>query len=415
MPDSKIIPDAVFEVVEPDGGRSVVQVTRFPFLIGRGTEGGNHLQLGDKYISRRAAALVHTEAGFRLEDRGQRNGVFVNGEQVESRLLRDADTITFGSIDSVQLIFHPGGPHESVSELLSRLDQAAALDPDARNLRQLSLLLEATALLQSHMPVEDVLAAMVDRALAITEGDRGLLLQAGADESLHSLVARQRGSKSLPLQSVSPSQTAIAQALKQRRGVVAADLAKAQALREAKSVVAQQLKSIVAIPLLSLTHLQPSDTTSVNAAGELLGVLYLDSPRPAAFSALDREVLDALAVEAASVLDKARLIQKEQERRRFEQELSIAREIQQALLPKGFRDFPHFQVTGLNRPCLAVGGDYFDLMVTRPGPDSGGHRRRLGQGPGSRAGDGHAPGHLLRHDARTRTLEGFCPRQSIHL
>ena len=148
--------------------------------------------------------------------------------------------------------------------------------------------------------------------------------------------------------------------------MVAADLAQEQALREAKSVVAQQLKSIVAIPLLSLMHLQPSDTTSVNAAGELLGVLYLDSPRPAAFSALDRKVLDALAVEAASVLDKARLIQKEQERRRLEQELSIAREIQQALLPKGFRHFPHFQVTGLNRPCLAVGGDYFDLMELGP-------------------------------------------------
>ena len=68
MPKSKLIPEAVFEVVEPDGSRSVVQVTRSPFLIGRGTEGGNHLQLGDKRISRRAAALVHTEAGFRLED-----------------------------------------------------------------------------------------------------------------------------------------------------------------------------------------------------------------------------------------------------------------------------------------------------------------------------------------------------------
>ena len=192
MPDSEIISEAVFEVVEPDGGRSLVQVTRSPFLIGRGTEVGNHLQLGDKHISRRAAALVHTEAGFRLEDRGQRNGVFVNGEQLETRPMRDADTITFGSIDSVQLIFHPGGPHDSVPEILSRLDQAAALEPGARNLRQLSLLLEATALLQSRMPVEDVLAAMVDRALAITEGDRGLLLQAGADESLHSLVARQQ-------------------------------------------------------------------------------------------------------------------------------------------------------------------------------------------------------------------------------
>jgi len=36
-------------------------------------------------------------------------------------------------------------------------------------------------------------------------------------------------------------------------------------------------------------------------------VLYLDSRRPAAFSKLDRQILDALAADAASILDNARL------------------------------------------------------------------------------------------------------------
>ena len=45
----------------------------------------------------------------------------------------------------------------------------------------------------------------------------------------------------------------------------------------------------------------------------------------------------------------------------LEQELAVAREIQQALLPKSFRRLRNFQVTATNRPCLAVGGDYFDL------------------------------------------------------
>ena len=96
--------------------------------------------------------------------------------------------------------------------------------------------------------------------------------------------------------------------------------------------------------------------------GQFLGVLYLDSRRPAAFSKLDRQILDALAVEAASILDNARLVEQERQRQRLEQELSIARDIQQALLPRGFRDFPHLAVSGINTPCHAVGGDYFDVF-----------------------------------------------------
>jgi phosphoserine phosphatase RsbU/P len=90
--------------------------------------------------------------------------------------------------------------------------------------------------------------------------------------------------------------------------------------------------------------------------------LYLDSRRPAAFSKLDRQILDAIGIEAASILDNARLVERERGRQRLEQELSIAREIQQALLPCGFRDFPHLTITGTNSPCLAVGGDYFDVF-----------------------------------------------------
>jgi sigma-B regulation protein RsbU (phosphoserine phosphatase) len=91
-------------------------------------------------------------------------------------------------------------------------------------------------------------------------------------------------------------------------------------------------------------------------------VLYLDSKRPTAFSKLDRQILDALAADAASILDNARLVERERERQRLEQEIGIARDIQQALLPKNLRDFPNLSVSGVNFPCLSVGGDYFDVF-----------------------------------------------------
>jgi len=55
-------------------------------------------------------------------------------------------------------------------------------------------------------------------------------------------------------------------------------------------------------------------------------------------------------------------VQRERERQKMEQELNIARDIQQALLPHGLRDFPHLAVTGVHYPCLDVGGDYFDVF-----------------------------------------------------
>ena len=50
------------------------------------------------------------------------------------------------------------------------------------------------------------------------------------------------------------------------------------------------------------------------------------------------------------------------ERQRLQQELAVARRIQQGLLPTSYQSFRHFQVAAVNQPCQAVGGDYFDLM-----------------------------------------------------
>ena len=338
-------------------------MTESPFLIGRDPEASKHLQLTHKRISRRCASLIYADGLFHLEDLGQRHGVFVNGQQISSQPLRDGDVITFGGADSLQLVFRTGGAQESLPQIITRMEQASTLDPGARDLRQLSLLLDATALLQSHLPVEDVLAAMLDRVITITDAERGLLLELDARMALRPLVARQRGGRNLPWESLEPSWTAIAQALKQRRSVIEEDVGQATSeLRESLSIVEQQLRTVIAIPLFSLVQLRATDATYVPAASHMLGVLYLDSRRPAAFSRLERQILESLALEVSSVLDNARLVAEERERRRLEQELAIARKIQQALLPRSFQHYPHFQVTGVNRPCQAVGGDYFDLM-----------------------------------------------------
>ncbi len=361
MSETLPIPEAILEVVEPSGGRRAVKILKSPFRIGRGQEAANDLQLPDKRISRNCAAVVYGDGKFRLEDLGQRHGVFINGEKIQSHPLQDGDTITFGMADSYSMVFRRGPVMKTVDQILDGLEHAQEVEPGARELRHLSLLLETTALLQSQLPMEDLLARVVDHAIEVTGADRGVLLQAKPQGEPRPVLARQRGGRSLEPEGVRVSNTAVRQALKGQKSIVVENMEQV-ALREARSVAELDLRSLVVIPLLTLSQLGAGDATYVPSPEDLLGLLYLDSRRPLAFSQLERKVLDALASEAASVLDNARLVQIELERRRLEQELTIAREIQQALLPKDFKQYTHLQVTGINRSCLAVGGDYFDLM-----------------------------------------------------
>ena len=373
MPDTvPIAAETVLEVVSPDGARRYVRVTQSPFLIGRGAETGNHLQLSsDRRISRNCAAIVVEANKYYIEDRGQRRGLFVNNEKVESRELKDGDLITFGLDDSYEIFYRSsaGTSDNTLPHLLTRIEHitgsSSSADPPSSggNLAKLDQLLAATALLHSQLPLDEVLGMMLDHAVAVMNADRGLLLEADDKGVLQVRLARRSGGLRLPPESLAPSQTAIQLALRKQVAVITEDLAQAEMdLQAAQSIVAQRLRAVVVIPLYATARAKVDESMSNVKRGEFLGVLYLDSRRPAAFSKLDRQLLDAFTDQAASILDNARLVVRERERQRLEQEINIARDIQQALLPRNVRDYPHLSVAGCNFPCLAVGGDYFDVF-----------------------------------------------------
>lgn len=363
--------EALFEVIAPDNTRQNVALTQLePFNIGRGGDADNILQLADGRISRKCAVVLPEGSGHRLEDRGNRYGIFVNGAKIQQHALREGDVITFGIDDSYQLVYHAASasempaPQAAVANLLTRIGTLSDFTGTGTSggLSKLNLLLEATSLLHSQLPLDSVLGSMLDHAISITHADRGLLIDPDSTGTLRVHLARSNKGESLPPETMGPSQTAINQAISRQSSVITEDLNLAGLdLKAAESVVIQGLRAVVAIPLYASSR-STVDTGAEHEPGQLLGVIYLDSRSIAAFSALDRQILDALAVQAASILDNARLVERERERQRLEQELSIARNIQQALLPQGLTDFPHLDVSGVQHPCHEVGGDYYDVF-----------------------------------------------------
>jgi phosphoserine phosphatase RsbU/P len=368
MPEKSSKGEVGVEVIAPGGSRRFVRIEETPFLIGRSGETAKHLQLKDPRISRQCAAIVTDGEHYILEDRGQRHGIFVNGEKVSRRELQDGDVISFGVENFYELMFQSSLHDTSIPELLSRIENITSSDAPAGGLHKLTLLLEATSLLHSRLPLEAVFGTMLDHAISVTDADRGYLLEPVASGPMRLRLGRGRGGTRLSTAEAAPSQTALQQAIALQGSIITEDLAQAGgSLQAAESIIAQRLKVVVVIPLYAMSRASTTDSAIHEKRGEFLGVVYLDSRRPAAFSNLDRQILDALGVEAASILDNARLVERERERERMEQQLAIARDIQQALLPRGLRDFPHMGIKGINLPCLTVGGDYFDVFSLGPG------------------------------------------------
>ena len=74
------------------------------------------------------------------------------------------------------------------------------------------------------------------------------------------------------------------------------------------------------------------------------------------------------------------LLQTAAEKKRLEEELRIARQIQMSLLPRGPLEMPGLGVTALCVPAREVGGDYYDFFTARPRTGRHHHCRRVGEG-----------------------------------
>src|SRR2546425_2930578 len=274
MPDTvPLAGEVVLEVVSPDGARRYARITQTPFMIGRGAETGNHLQLTDRRISRNCAAVVIEANRFYIEHRGQRRGLFVNGEKVDSRELQDGDSITFGLDDSYEIIFRSakGADSDSLPQLLTRMEHITSSEPSGGGLIKLKRLLEATSLLHSQLPLDIVLGHMLDHAISVTDADRGLLLEADASGALKVKLARRSGGLRLPPESLTPSQTAIQLAIKQQSPVITEDLAQADMdLQAAHSIVAQRLRAVVVIPLWAMSRANTQESMINIRRGEFL-------------------------------------------------------------------------------------------------------------------------------------------------
>lgn len=97
------------------------------------------------------------------------------------------------------------------------------------------------------------------------------------------------------------------------------------------------------------------------ASGAVRGVLFLGAAGfGRGLSSADRAFLTSLAGQASAAVESLRLTRASIQK---EKELEVARRIQTRFLPAEAPEYPGWDLWGINIPCLAVGGDYYDYLT----------------------------------------------------
>lgn len=143
---------------------------------------------------------------------------------------------------------------------------------------------------------------------------------------------------------------------------------------------AQSVGSVVEVDQLQLDSPALRELKQANvqlvaplvSQGQLIGLLNL-GPRLSdqEYSSDDRRLLNNLAAQAAPAVRVAQLVYQQQvetrQRERMEQELRVARIVQETLLPRELPALLGWQVATYWQPAQAIGGDFYDFIALSDG------------------------------------------------
>ncbi|HET9369653.1 MAG TPA: adenylate/guanylate cyclase domain-containing protein [Vicinamibacterales bacterium] len=278
-------------------------------LIGRLPSCG--LVLNDPSVSRHHASVRVADGHLVIQDVGSRFGTFLNGKRVEDVVdFVPGDRLKVGDV-TLQLEQHVPeqellSEHHEVAEgpgTILRKVEAVDARPDNNYTRQLKLIAGVGRTLLSTQSLSDVLNKVVDHAFAAVPAERAfLMLRESADQALTARVLRHRDGSVPPKPTL--SRMVVRRVMRDRVAMLAADAKTDPGLGVTDSILRFNIRSFMCAPLWS--------------QDDVVGVLYVDSPRSAQFTAADLDAFTALTNAAAVAIEQARLSNQliEEQRRR---------------------------------------------------------------------------------------------------
>jgi phosphoserine phosphatase RsbU/P len=344
-------------------GRSRERVPLLKERITIGRSRDSDIFLPDQWLSRQHAEIRRRDGGFFLADLASKNGTLLNGSPArKASRLQDGDVITLGehvltfNDEEAREEEAPAGTRVFSARVLSELQLPESVDTAelARQHRILGVLTAAARALLVHKPLPDVFEQVLDLLFQAVPAERGaILLLEGAPAEPVIKASRSRGKQPPPTR---VSRSIARRVMEQLDSLLLPNLLEDTALRNQDSILSTGIRSALCAPLWFRSEAAGKDA--------VIGLVYLDSLLSAKpFTEEDLQIVTALANVAAAKIENSRLLEESMEKRRLEEDMRVAAEIQRALLPANPPRVPGYEIAGCNYPCHGVGGDYYDYVL----------------------------------------------------
>ncbi len=335
-----------------------------PLLLGRAS--GARLNLGDDRLAAEHSRIFRRDGGLWIEDLGSAPRTLLNGNSLHAaQPLREGDVVQLGgSRLTVEKMLSPllGGPgrvgldtplFRSATQLLrDHSDGAHPADPTAleRRAERLQVLNEVHRALGQPMEHGQLLELILDSVFTHLVPEQGAIFLRQADGEHQVAAMRSPDSDQAEGQGLY-SRSLQREVSEKGMAALVLDIEHDERFALSQSIQSIGIRSLVAAPLLG-----PKGS---------LGMIVLSSKAAERqFTEGDMELLVSLAAVAALSIRNVELAEELVERRRIDKELTLARRIQVALLPKLLPQPEGWQLHAGNVPSRAVSGDYY-LAVER--------------------------------------------------
>jgi phosphoserine phosphatase RsbU/P len=337
-------------------------------------------------VSRWHAAVSQREGRWYVRDMGSRNGTFLNDAPLSDQpqplrqgdLLRLCDIVfrffdavpqpkrtattaldatrTVGGADSPRAVMVDDAPDPSTAPILSKLDVSGGssgiwqltVSAEAR----LAALIEISRNLGRALALDEVLPKVLDSLFKIfLQADRGFIVLETDDGKLAAPWTKARKGNE---EAIRISRTIVRRVMESKEAVLSED-AMSEWTDISQSVADLRIRSMMCAPLL-------------DSEGKALGVIQLDTlDQRKQFRREDLEVLASVGVQAGIAIHNAQLHEQAIRQKALEHDLALAREVQNAFLPRNPPSLNMYRFTAFYSPANHVGGDYYDYITLPDG------------------------------------------------
>lgn len=109
------------------------------------------------------------------------------------------------------------------------------------------------------------------------------------------------------------------------------------------------VNSLLAVPLITTKN-------------KIMGIIFVAKNYEFGFEPDDLAMLQAFSNQVVIAIENSKLLKDSIQRERLEQELKIAKEVQQKLLPQSIPEVDGFDISAISFTANEVGGDYYDFI-----------------------------------------------------